>query len=353
MHYLNPDKQAARVLIFYRCFKASENPKCHVGLGVGALHSVRILRRHKIQSDAFGVWTVDDVRARLREQPQTTHAVIEAPWISADATQKLMSEFPGVHFLVRCHSQIGFLQVEAGAITILRDLLLLQDGAVNLTVAANNRRLKSWVERTYDGACLYLPNLYDLERVARKRDRPHDHRLLRIASFGALRLLKNHTTAAAAAMMVARQRGSDLEFWVNVNREEHGKGVLDALRAMFRGLCWAKLVEQPWEDWAKFRRTVAHIDLGMQISMTETFNITTADAVAEGVPCVTTPAIEWVPAYWQVESDRVEDVARVAGHLLSSTDGAADGLCALKRYCEEATDRWLRYLDGNPAACRG
>jgi hypothetical protein len=84
-------------------------------------------------------------------------------------------------------------------------------------------------------------------------------------------------------------------------------------------------------------------------ALTETFNITTADAVAEGVPCVTTPAIEWVPPYWQVESDRLEDVARVAGHLLSSADGAAEGLCALERYCEHASDAWLRYSDGDPA----
>src|SRR5262249_19648726 len=147
------------------------------------------------------------LRKGLASYPNTTHCVLEAPWVPADAMQLLLAEFPEVHFLVRCHSQIGFLQVEAGAIRILPDLLILQERVKTRSVAANSHRLKHFVEKTYAGACLYLPNLYDIERVHRKRDTSHDHRSLRIGSFGALRLLKNHTTAAAAALMVARQRG--------------------------------------------------------------------------------------------------------------------------------------------------
>lgn len=342
--------RAVRLVILYRNFKAAQTPQCHIGLGVGALHTVKVLRRAGIDVSAFGVWTVDDVRKRLAAMPETTHCVLEAPWIPAIAMQALLAEFPAVQFVVRCHSQIGFLQVEAGAIRILRDLLVLQESALNLAVVANSVRLCHFLERAYAGACLHLPNLYDLERVHRKRDVAHDHRLLRIGSFGALRLLKNHTTAAAAALLVARQRGCDLELWVSVNREEHGKGVIQALRAMFDGLCWARLVEHPWEDWAAFRRTVAHMDLCMQLSMTETFNITTADAVAEGVPCVVSPAIEWAPDYWQVDTDRVEDAARVAGQLLSSCEAADDGRVALERFVEAGVGRWLAWLGAGKAS---
>jgi len=349
MFYLNPHRSRAHLLICYRNFKAAQTPQCHIGLGVNALHTVKVLRRHRIHASAFGVWTVDDVRKQLVRHPHTTHCVLEAPWIPTQAMLLLLADFPSVHFLVRCHSQIGFLQVEAGAIRILRDLLAVQEGVLNLSVAANSHRLKHFLEKTYAGACLYLPNLYDLERVHRKRDTCHDHRVLRIGSFGALRLLKNHTTAAAAALMVARQRGCDLEFWISVNREEHGKGLVHALRAMFEALAWAKLVEHAWEDWAMFRRTIAHMDACMQLSMTETFNITTADAVAEGVPCIVTPAIEWAPDYWQVDTDKVEDAARVAGQLLSSVDAADDGRAALGGFVRHGTELWLTYLDRQPA----
>jgi hypothetical protein len=331
-------------LFVYRNFKAAENPQCHIGLGVNALHTIKVLRRAGIRADAVGAWTPDDVRARVRERPETTHVIIEAPWIEAAAMAKLAAEHPSIEWVVRSHSQIGFLQVEPGAIKLLRELLVLQESMLNLRVAANSEHLRRFFEKVYAAKCLYLPNLYDVERVERKRDVAHDHRKLRVASFGALRWLKNHTTAAAAALMVAKQRQCDLEFWISVNREENGRGILDALRNMFAGLPWAKLIEHPWSDWPDFRRVVAHMDVAFQLSHTETFNIVTADAVAEGVPCVVAPAIEWVPDYWKVDGDRVEDVARVAGHLLSSIDATDDGRAALTRFVRSASDAWRSYL---------
>ncbi|WP_394847387.1 hypothetical protein LZC95_07970 [Pendulispora brunnea] len=350
--FQSPDRSRAHVLFVYRNFAAIENPNCqsHVGLGVNVLHSIRVLRRHGVDAYGRGVWTVEHVRAALAAYPQTTHLVCEAPWIEAPDVARLISEYPDVHFLIRSHSQIGFLQVEAGAIHTIRDLMLLQDGALNLSVASNSKRLKHYLERTYNGGCVFLPNLYDIERVHRKRDLSHTRGLVRIGSFGAIRILKNHSSAAAAAMLIAKSRGVDLEFHISVNREEGGNGVVDALRAMFKDVPWARLIESPWQDWAKFRRLVAYMDLNLQASLTETFNIVSADSTAEGVPCVVTPMIEWAPRYWQVDPDDIEQMARVGNQLLSSIDGAEDGLEALTCYVRDAVRRWLAYLDGAPSA---
>ncbi len=324
-----------------------------VGLGVTALHTVRVLRRAGIAADAQGVWTADDVHAALLARPETTHCVIEAPWVPLGETEKLLARFPRVHFLVRSHSQIGFLQIEPGAITLLRDLAALEDHALNLSVATNSRSLKAYLEGAYGSHALYLPNLYDLPRVRRRRDAPHASRLLRVGSFGAMRLLKNHTTAAAAALMLARERDADLELWLTVDQEtEGGHGVLASLRAMFAGLGWAKLVEAPWQDWSRFRTTAAAMDLAIFPSMTETFNMSCADAVAEGVPCVVGPAIEWAPAHWKAETDRLEDIVRVGRGLLAADRGAAEGLAALERYVDGATAVWQRYLAHPPDQAR-
>jgi hypothetical protein len=336
------------VLLLYRNLAKAEVGS-NIGLGVNALHTVRVLRRAGVVVEAASVADPADVRARLGERIGLTHCIIEAPWVPRDAMAELLLAFPKVHFLVRSHSQIGFLQIEPGAIQLLRELLTLQDNSLNLTVATNSLTLKAFFETAYSGHALYLPNLYDLERVARKRDMTHTSRTLRIGSFGALRLLKNHTTAAAAALMLARKRGCDLEFSVSVEDDTMGgAAVLDALRNMFAGLSWAKLVERPWQDWATFRQTVSGMDLCLQISMTETFNITTADAVAEGVPCVVSPCIEWAPDYWKADTDRLEDVVRIGGSLLAGSDGARDGLAALTAFVVDATDRWIDYLTGPP-----
>jgi len=351
MHYLNPNRKSAHVVIFYRNFLSMPGGYCHVGLGNNGLQTAKVLRKNGIRADLYGVREASDIRQILAGIGPATHVVIEAFWVSLSDLQSLMAEFPNSHFIVRSHSQISFLQVEAGAIKNLRDLVTHQEGVLNLTVAANNQKMCDFVEKTYLGRCLYLPNLYDVERVHRRMPMvPHTHRTLRIGSFGALRLLKNHTAAAAAALLIAERKRCDLEFWISVNRRENNgaEGILHSLRNMFQGLPWAKLHEHPWEMWPDFRRSIAHMDLAMQVSFTETFNITAADAVTEGVPCVTGPAIEWVPRDWQADVDTAADIARVGMALLGDPQAAEDGLEALTNYVRMGTERWLHYLDQNP-----
>lgn len=337
------------VLLIYRRVVRPSDSGSAIGLGVNAIHTVRVLRRAGVEVDAAPAAEPPDVRNALAARPGITHCVLEAPWVGRAAMNELLRAFPQVHFIVRSHSQIGFLQVEPGAIQLLRELLVLQENFLNLSVSANSVSLKRFFESAYGGHTLYLPNLYDLERVQRKPGRTHVGGTLRVGSFGALRLLKNHTSAAAAALMLARKRGCALEFNVSVENDTMGGGaVLDALRKMFFGLPWARLVEVPWQDWASFRRTVATMDLCMQVSMTETFNITTADATAEGVPSVVSPTIEWAPDYWKADPDRIEDIVRVGGALLASDEAASDGLAALRSFMDDATGRWLEYLGGPP-----
>jgi hypothetical protein len=349
MFYLKPDVASAYPLFFYRNFAANNASYCHVGLGINALHSVKVLRKAGVRCDLHGVWTARDVAAKLSANPECTHAIIEAPWIPAECVESLMIAHPDVHFIVRAHSQIGFLQVEPGAIRIIRDVMHLAERSLNLSLAANSERLRHFLQGTYDGECLHLPNLYHVAGIRTSRWRPPGTRdSIRIGSFGALRILKNHTTSAAAAMMVARNLGSDLEFHVSVNREEHGRGVLQSLRNMFSCLRWATLVEVPWSVWPDFRRAIAGMDLCFQLSMSETFNITTADAAAGQVPSVVGEAIEWAPDDWKADPDSVEDAARRGAWLLHDREAGRRGREALESYVAGATATWAEYLGSNP-----
>lgn len=351
-YYLHNDLSKARLAIFYRNFQLKPvgkgtAPHSHIGLGVNAMHTAKVLRRNKIRTDVFGVWNPDDVEAHLSkpENQDITHAIVEAPWIPTKRLELLTFKFPNVHFICRSHSQIGFLQVEAGAINLLREYALLQDSVLNFTLAANSARFCEFFETAYRSKCLFLPNLYDNSRARTKDPYVGTYgQTLRISSFGAIRLLKNHTSAAAAALMVARQRNSDLEFHMSVNREEHGNGVLQAVRNMFKDLPWAKLVEVPWQPWAQFRHTVANMDLCIQVSATETFNIVTADACAEGVPTVIGEAIDWLPNYWVANIDDAEDIARVANTLLSDPKAGQKAIEALDTYVFNSVNNWLKYL---------
>lgn len=344
------------LLIFYRNFlaenkanvKTDNTTVCHIGLGVGGIHSVRVLRNNNVNTSIFGVWTSNHIEKHLTDNPTATIALIEAPWVPIDQLTNLLNKFPKVHFIVRSHSELSFLQVESGAIKLIRDMILLQDSVLNLSIASNSLELTHFLEKVYNTHCLYLPNLYDLERVYRKKQTVPGSKTLKISSFGATRLMKNHLGAAGGALLAARQRNCDLEFWVSSNREENGKGVLLSLSRLFEGLSHAKLIENPWQDWAGFRQVVRQMDLCIQMSFSETFNLTLCDGVAEGISVVGSSAIPWLPDFCCADPDSIEDIARVANNVLSNPNSAQKTFNHLQKFNNNSKKVWMDYLSGGP-----
>jgi hypothetical protein len=151
-------------------------------------------------------------------------------------------------------------------------------------------------------------------------------------------------SAAGAAIEIATQLKADLELWLSAGRLEGGGAILDAVHAMTAGLPHVKLVESGWQSWPSFRTTVRHMHLLMQPSYTESFNMVTADGIAEGVPSVVSSAIDWAPAHWKASVDDVRDIARVGRYLLADPHAPADGLAALTQHNLEGLDAWQSYL---------
>jgi hypothetical protein len=210
-------------------------------------------------------------------------------------------------------------------------------------MAANCERLAKWVQSAYRMPCLCLPNLYFLEEPMGKRER-YKGGTLRIGAFGATRALKNLLTAAGAAVEIANEMRADLEFWLSSGRNEGAGPVLDAVRQMTTGLNHVKLVENGWQTWPQFRQTVRHMHLLLQPSYTESFNVVTADGVAEGVPSVVSDAIQWAPSSWKAEVDDALDIARVGLRLLKSRRAPAQGLSALRAHNAKALRAWKSFV---------
>jgi hypothetical protein len=244
------------------------------------------------------------------------------------------------------HSQIAFLQVEPPAIQNFRDYATVQDGSTNFVISANNDRFCTFWQTSYRLTCLYLPNLYPLTVTPHPKVLRGDVRdNLRISSYGALRLLKNHTTAAAAAMLIGRHLGRDVEFHININREPGGKQIQQAIEIMYAGVPGMSLVEDEWTTWANFRHLAASMDLGLCPSLTETFCLTAADHVAAGVPVVGTECIEWLPSNSaQAEFDSPEDIAIKGESLIMNPFAVRHQIAALEAFEKASEARWLAWL---------
>jgi hypothetical protein len=330
-----------QVVLAYKNF-AANRAVSHIGLGVTALNAVKSMRAAGIQADVWPITSAAELSSRLTGSG-TTHVVVSAPWIQTPDLARLCADFPETRFAVNCHSNLGFLQADPSAMRLVREGLDLGRCNWNFQIAANCKRLSRWVESAYASPCLLLPNIYHLDK------RPSPRQLykggtLRIGAFGATRALKNLLTAAGAAVEIANARRADLEFRISSGRNEGAGPVIDAVKQMMQGLPHVKLVENGWQTWPQFRQTVRHMHLLLQPSYTESFNVVTADGVAEGVPSVVSDAIEWAPAAWKAKVDDAGDIARVGLKLLSSRRAVRQGDAALRRHNREAFAHWRGFL---------
>ncbi|MBV8730432.1 MAG: hypothetical protein JO336_11565 [Acidobacteriia bacterium] len=332
---------ARRVILAYKNFAAHRNIS-HIGLGVAAMTTAKVLRQHGYTVDVLPIVNAAELEARLT--PDVSHVVVSAPWIPSSAWHHILQEHPDVQFAVNCHSNVGFLQADANGVKLVREAMDLEIGTWNFRVAGNSIKFCRWIADTYHTACQYLPNLYYLDSVPPFRRPLFCGSHLRIGAFGAIRPLKNFMSAAGASVEVASQLHADLELWVSAGRSEGGGGILDAVRAMIAGLPNVNLVECGWQSWPQFRITVRHMHLLMQPSYTESFNMVTADGVAEGVPSVVSEAIDWAPHHWKAPSDDVDRIARIARYLLADPMAAQDGIVALQNHNRDGLGAWKAYL---------
>jgi hypothetical protein len=318
------------VVISYKNFAANRNIS-HIGLGVAAMNTAKVLRRAGIKTEVWPILSAADLRTRLRSV-SVEQVVISAPWIPAAELQGLAVEFTDTQFAVNCHSNVGFLQADRNGVKLLRETIEVEMGTHNVHVAGNSRRFCDWVRSAFGVPCAFLPNLYYLDA------KPNPHRpfaggTLRIGAFGATRALKNLMSAAGAAVEMARNFRSPLELWLSAGRAEGGgDGILAALKEMLNGLPNVTLMLNGWQSWPKFRKVVGYMHLLLQPSYTESFNMVTADGVAEGVPSVVSSAIDWAPDDWKAQVDDVLDIARVGRRLVCDPRAAQDGWDALETY---------------------
>ncbi len=332
-----------RIIFAYKNFAANRQVT-HIGLGVTAMNSAKVLRSAGIRAEVWAVVDAFDLHQQLIDaysDDPATHVVISAPWIPTADLAALAAEFPETHFGVNCHSNLGFLQADPNAMRLVREGADLERQTWNFRVAANNERLAQWITDAYGVPAAWLPNLYHLDATAQSPRAPFTGGTLRIGAFGATRPLKNFMTAAGAAVQIAATLRCDAELWMSSGREEGGGSVLDAIRQMIQGLQYVKLVETGWQTWPQFRQTVRHMHLLLQPSYTESFNVVTADGVAEGVPSVVSDAIEWAPDNWKAPVDDAHALAKVGLKLLGSRWAPRQGTAALKaRRWRRGTGSW-------------
>jgi hypothetical protein len=226
----------------------------------------------------------------------------------------------------------------------MREYIDLELGSLNFQVAGNSIRFIRWARQAYQAPMAYLPNMYYLDYAVTSNTPVYRGGTLRIGCFGATRPLKNMMSQAGAVLQLHEELKVETEFWINSGRLEGNTTILNAVKAMTSNIAGFTLKEANWATWPQFRDIVRKMHLLMQVSYTESFNMVTADGVAEGVPSVVSDVIEWAPPYWQAYGDDVPDIARIGRQLLFDPQAPNDGLHALENHNRDSFYAWLDWL---------
>jgi hypothetical protein len=233
--------------------------------------------------------------------------IIEALWVSGEKMKELINipRYSNISWVIRIHSNIGFLSAETWAFRYINSYIdLCKD---NLYISFNNKEFNKNMQDIFNYEFEYLPNIITIKNDTRLNYlKCH----IDIGCFGSLRTLKNQCFQAICAIEAAERLGKYLRFHITIDFEQDGVNpILKNLEQIFSG-SGHELVKHQWLNNNEFQDLIKEMDIGLQISYTESFNIVTADFVVNNVPIIVSEAIDWMPECLQVSTVDFEKVVR-------------------------------------------
>jgi hypothetical protein len=278
-------------------------------------------------------------------QYKPTHVFIEAIWVVPDKFHVLLKLHPHIQWYVRIHSQTPFLGGEGIAFDWIIKYHALAKTYPNFHLAVNAAKLASDLKLALGYKTVYTPNIYLFD----KKDFNfawQDNNRLDIGCFGAIRPFKNMVNQAMAAIAFAKKYNLRLRFHINASRfESHGENILKNIKAIFAATPY-ELHEHEWMNHEDFIKLVRKMDLGLQVSYTETFNIVAADFVSNHIPIVGSKEIDWLFPWYQAEPNSVKDIVDKIDFAYHTKQFHLHRLNEfyLNKHNAEAIEAWLNLL---------
>jgi len=327
------------------------------GLTTGLYNSAtfvkEMLQKKGLTSKLVVVIDNNDIDREVTEF-KPTHVVIEGLWVVPEKFDILKQLHPTVNWIIRIHSNTPFLANEGVAFDWISKYSTKSKMLVATNAKQMNNELKLYVKGLYsltpqkeENKIINLPNYYpEIFQAAKKINSNSSH--IDIGCFGAIRPLKNHMAQAIAAVKFANNINKKLRFHINVGRiEQNGLSVYNNLKAFFNNLKSQghELVEHPWMARNEFLQLCRSMDIGMQVSFSETFNIVAADFISQGVPVVSTNEIPWISSIYTASPTSTDDIAKILKRTyIQYSLNIYLNRSYLLSYVKKSKNIWLKYF---------
>ena len=277
-----------------------------------------------------------------------THVFIEAIWVVPEKFNVLIPLHPKVNWYVRLHSNTPFLSGEGNAIDWIKRYNLISKKYPKFKIASNAKKLINDLHKSLDIDMVYAPNIYCLgsHNNEYSDSNSKSDNIIRIGGFGSLRQLKNQLIQAMAAIVFANKINKKLEFHINHSPiEVQGDPIYKNIVHLFKD-SKHKLFIHDWHPHDQFLKLVKSMDLGLQVSMSETFNIICADFVDLKIPIVGSAEIEWMSSLYKAIPTDLNDIVN---HLCIAWRGRHINLqklnnIGLNSHNKNAKNSWHKLL---------
>ena len=307
-----------------------------------------MLNLQYIQSKVVVVTDNNDIDREVQDF-KPSHVFIEGLWVVPEKFNVLKTLHPTVNWVVRIHSELPFLAQEGIAMDWIHSYI-----TKGIQVSGNspriNRELQVMLNSLTNSDCTslvpLLTNYYPVNLSTQHNKLP-DSDEINVGCFGAVRPLKNHLSQALAAIEFAETLGKTLRFHINVGRlEMNGANTLKNVQALFNASKRHELVQHDWCSHDDFLLLAKEMDICMQVSFTETFNIVSADAVSSGVPVLTSKEIPWIRTQVADPTSTVDIVSKLLYVWNNKEYVVSQNIQGLATYSNNSIQTWINYFRG-------
>jgi len=269
------------------------------GLYNSAMFVNNMLVKNKVKSNLIEVIDNNEIDKYVT-QFKPKYVIVEAIWVVPSKFEILQKLHPNVKWIIRLHSELPFLANEGNAINWLKEYTKYK----NVFIASNSKIFNSSMNGILNEEIYYLPNYYPTSSIVYSNtNNNHFNKEINIGLFGAIRPMKNCLTQAVAAILYANKNNKILNLHINTQRiEQKGENTLKNIQDLFKNTPH-KLIEYPWLKHSEFIEVVKKMDLGLQVSLSETYNIVTADFVNNLIPVVVSKDITFINKFSVVENN--------------------------------------------------
>ena len=283
---IRPEDYACDVMIYYACLGRES------GITASVKHCTALLEKHGYKVKVHSCTRHSLYSLKWRIQLCKPKVIIVENFRLNNNEFLLLDEFIDwpCQVIVREHAKSGFSVKFWGKVAKHERTIELANWFGNLHVASVNEEYAEYLSELYDTQVKWIPNTFSesLMKKGIKYDEGYH-----VSILCEIRPLKNVITQLSACQLIGKwARAQGKELYVHILKSVLDGGFREDLLKL-KGRLFFTVIEHDYMNFNDNQRLVSKMNMGLQISYTETMNYYALEHMMHGIPILTSEVIHF------------------------------------------------------------